>query len=149
MRIPKRCEYGMRAVFELALRNSSQPVRISEIAGAQDIPPRFLEVILNQLRHGGFVESRRGSAGGYMLARAADQITVGEVMEFMLGPLFGVDAKRRRRAGNTLFAGDYAFKHLWETVDKAVSSLCHSTSFAELVEYERAERTSTAPSYAI
>jgi Rrf2 family protein len=133
----------MRAVFELALRNSSQPVRISEIAGAQDIPPRFLEVIF------GFVESRRGSAGGYMLARAADQITVGEVMEFMLGPLFGVDAKRRRRAGNTLFAGDYAFKHLWEAVDKAVSSLCHSTSFAELVEYERAERTSTAPSYAI
>jgi Rrf2 family protein len=149
MRIPKRCEYALRAVFELALRNTSQPVRISEIAGAQDIPPRFLEVILNQLRHGGFVESRRGSAGGYMLARAADQITVGELMEFMLGPLFGVDARRGSGGGNRSFAGDCAFMHLWEAVDRAVSTLCHSTSFAELVEYEKAERTSAAPSYAI
>jgi Rrf2 family protein len=149
MRISKKCEYALRAVFELALRNTSQPVRISEIAGAQDIPQRFLEVILNQLRHGGFLESRRGSAGGYMLARAAEEITVGQVMEFMLGPLFGVDAKRGSGSGNRLFAGDCAFMHLWETVDKAVSSLCHSTSFAELVEYEEAERPSTAPSYAI
>ncbi|MHC4913666.1 MAG: RrF2 family transcriptional regulator [Planctomycetota bacterium] len=149
MRIPKKCEYALRALFELALRNTSQPVRISEIAGAQDIPQRFLEVILNQLRHAGFVESRRGSAGGYMLARAAKEITVGEVMEFMSGPLLGIDAKRGSSAGNRLFAGDCAFTHLWQTVDKAVSSLCHSTSFAELVEYEEAERPLTAPSYAI
>ncbi|MHC4646518.1 MAG: RrF2 family transcriptional regulator [Planctomycetota bacterium] len=149
MRIPKKCEYAMRAVFELALRNVSRPVRIGEIAAAQNIPPRFLEVILNQLRHAGFVESRRGSAGGYMLARAREQITVGEIMEFMLGPLFGIDAERGSRDANRSFAGDCAFVHLWETIDKAVSSLCHSTSFAELVEYEKTERGVAAPSYAI
>jgi Rrf2 family protein len=149
MRISKRCEYALRAVFELAFRNASQPVRISEIAGAQNIPSRFLEVILNEMKHAGFVESRRGKAGGYLLARPADEITVGEVMESMSGPLLGIDAKRGSSAGERLFAGDYAFTHLWETVDKAVSSLCHSTSFAELVEYEEAERPSTAPSYAI
>ena len=149
MRIPKKCEYALRAVFELALRNSRHPVRVSEIASAQDIPQRFLEVILNQLKHAGFVESRRGSAGGYMLARAAEDITVGEVVELMLGPLSGVDAGRSSGGRNRLFAGDCAFMHLWETVDKAVSSLCHSTSFAELVEYEKAQRPSTAPSYAI
>jgi Rrf2 family protein len=149
MRISKRCEYALRAVFELAFRNVNQPVKISEIAGAQNIPSRFLEVILNEMKHAGFVESRRGKAGGYLLARPADEITVGEVMESMSGPLLGIDSKRGSSAGNRLFAGDCAFMHLWETVDKAVSSLCHSTSFAELVEYEKAERISTAPSYAI
>jgi len=139
----------MRAIFELALRDTSRPVRISQIAAAQNIPPRFLEVILNQLRHGRFVDSRRGSAGGYMLARPPDQITVGEIMDFMLGPLFAIDAERGSRDANRSFTGDCAFAHLWQTIDKVVSSLCHSTTFAELVDYEKAERTSTLPTYAI
>ena len=77
MRISKKCQYALRAVFELAVRNTGQPVKIQQIAGAQNIPPRFLEVILNQLRHAGFVESRRGNEGGYMLAPGAEELTVG------------------------------------------------------------------------
>jgi len=86
MKISKRCQYALRAVFELGLRKTDQPVKIQEIAGAQNIPPRFLEVILNQLRHAGFVDSRRGSEGGYMLAQAPEDLTVGQVIRYIQGP---------------------------------------------------------------
>ena len=57
-----------------------EPMKIAEIAEIEQIPIRFLEAILNQLKGGGFVQSRRGAEGGYLLARPADKLTVGEVM---------------------------------------------------------------------
>lgn len=76
--VSKKCRYALRAIFELSLRDSAQPVKIQEIATAQSIPACFLEVILSELKHGGFVDSKRGSDGGYMLTRDACDLTVGE-----------------------------------------------------------------------
>jgi len=79
-------------VFELARRFRDQrPIKIANIASAQSIPKRFLEVILNELRQGGFVESRRGVDGGYLLARDPQQISVGEIIRFVDGNLAPVD----------------------------------------------------------
>jgi len=149
MRISKRCQYALKAVFELSVRDSDQPVKIQEIAGAQNIPPRFLEVILNQLRHAGFVESQRGSEGGYMLARAAEELTVGEVVQCIQGPIsLTADAAGQLDRGE-YFYGDYAFEQLWENINSAISQVCDKTTFAELVEYEKAQRTTNVPNYSI
>jgi Rrf2 family protein len=86
MNLSQKCQYAMRALFELARRQQQGPVRIGQIAGAQAIPVRFLEVILNELKHAGYVESRRGVQGGYMLAVPAGALTVGEVIRFVDGP---------------------------------------------------------------
>ena len=149
MRISKKCQYALSAVFELALRDTDQPVKIHDIAGAQNIPPRFLEVILNQLRHAGFVESRRGSEGGYMLARAAEDLTVGEVIEYLQGPISmpADDAQKANKSES--FYGNYAVELLWENVNRAISQICNNTTFAELIEYEKAKKTSTVPNYSI
>ncbi len=149
MRISKKCQYALSAVFELALRDTDQPVKIHDIAGAQNIPPRFLEVILNQLRHAGFVDSRRGSEGGYMLARAAEDLTVGEVIEYLQGPISmpADDAQKANKSES--FYGNYAFELLWENVNRAISQICNNTTFAELIEYEKAKKTSTVPNYSI
>lgn len=72
----------MKVVFELASRNPGERVEIQNIAEAQGISHRFLESILSELKHGGFVESRRGSEG-YMLTRDAKELTVGEVFEYI------------------------------------------------------------------
>jgi len=69
-------------VFELASRNPGERVEIQNIAEAQGKSHRFLESILSELKHGGFVESRRGSEG-YMLTRDAKELTVGEVFEYI------------------------------------------------------------------
>ena len=149
MKIPKRCQYALRAVFELGLRKPGQPVKIQEVAGAQNIPPRFLEAILNQLRHADFVDSRRGSEGGYMLAQAPEDLTVGQVIRCIQGPVSMTANDDRGPDERQSFYGDYAFNRLWENVNTAISEVCDNTTFAELIEYEKAKKTRTVPNYSI
>ena len=85
MNISVKGEYALHAVFDLALQPPGEPVRIADIARRQQIPQKFLELILAGLKQGGFVESRRGAEGGYLLAKPADSIIVGDVIRFMEG----------------------------------------------------------------
>ena len=145
-RITKKCRYALRAIFELALRDTRDPVKIQDIALSQAIPPRFLEVILAELKHGGFVESRRGNDGGYMLARPAYDLTVGEVISFLQG-------NARDTEGNVWHGvdlmGNYVFSKMWEEVSDAIANIYNSTTFADLVEQELAKRKTYVPNYAI
>ena len=86
MNISVKGEYALQAIFDLASQRPGEPVRIADIARRQKIPQKFLELILAGLKQGGFVESRRGAEGGYLLARAAESITVGEVLRSVEGP---------------------------------------------------------------
>ena len=83
MLITKKNQYALRAIFELAKHNGKGPQKISEIAKAQAIPEKFLEVILNQLKGSGLVDSKRGFYGGYYLIRSPEKITVGDIMRFL------------------------------------------------------------------
>ena len=83
MQVSKKSQYALRAVFELAWRNQDEPIKARNIARAQGISPRFVEIILHELKNGGFVESRRGNAGGFVLGRPAGEITV---LEFFFLP---------------------------------------------------------------
>jgi Rrf2 family protein len=145
-KISQKCRYGLRAIFELALRHTSEPVKIQNIASAQAIPQRFLEIILSELKQGGFVESRRGSNGGYMLARSADDLTVGEVISFLQG-----DNRKVEQAGNRIrkLRGDYVFSRLWKEVSHAVSNVYGATTFAEMVREELDHSQAYTANYAI
>ena len=79
----KKNQYAIQAIYELAKHMGKGPRKISEIAKAQNIPVRFLEVILSQLKGSGFVESKRGFYGGYTLVQPPSKITVGDVLRFM------------------------------------------------------------------
>ncbi len=144
--VSKKCRYALRAIFELSLRDTTEPVKVQDIAAAQAIPPRFLEVILAELKHANFVESRRGSDGGYILAKAADEITVGEVLDFLHG---GTRNSTKSSHPNSYLVGDYAFSRLWQDVTAAVSNIYDGITFADLVEEELAHRTMYVPNYAI
>src|SRR5712691_4065779 len=120
MNISVKAEYALEAIFDLSAQNPGEPVKIADIARRQQIPQKFLELILASLKQGGFVESRRGAEGGYRLARPADQITVAQVLKFVEG---GRKAKR---------TSPDAFTDLWKRVDAAVSSIVDRTTFAEL-----------------
>src|ERR1700724_274461 len=86
MNISVKGEYALQAIFDLCAQPPGQPVKIAEIAARQKIPQKFLELILASLKQGGFVESRRGAEGGYLLARAADSLSGGEGGHFIEGP---------------------------------------------------------------
>ena len=145
-RITKRCRYALRAIFELALRDTTDPVKIQDIALSQGIPPRFLEVILAELKHGGFVESRRGNDGGYMLVRPANDLTVGEVIGFLQG---SARSNARTDRQKLVLMGDYVFSKMWGNVSDAIADIYNSTTFADLVEQELAKRKNYVPNYAI
>lgn len=149
IRISRKCEYALKAVFELSVRSNGHPVKIHHIAAAQNIPPRFLEVILNELRHAGLVQSRRGNVGGYMLARRPEQLTVRQVVEHIDGPIAPNTRNDERPNVVDYFYGDNAFGQLWENVAKAVAGICENTSIAELVETEKRSRAKTIVDYAI
>src|SRR5579862_4510017 len=96
MNISVKGEYALQAIYDLATQPPGEPVRIADIARRQKIPQKFLELILASLKQGGFVESRRGAEGGYLLARPADVMTVGEVLRFVEGPQQGKHRPRRK-----------------------------------------------------
>ena len=86
MNISVKGEYALQAIFDLASQRPGEPVKIADIARRQRIPQKFLELILSGLKQGGFVESRRGAEGGYLLARSPESISIGEVLRFIEGP---------------------------------------------------------------
>jgi Rrf2 family cysteine metabolism transcriptional repressor len=124
MNISVKGEYALQAVLDLSIQRESRPVKIADIARRQKIPQKFLELILANLKQGGFVESRRGAEGGYLLARAPNEITIGEVLRFFEGPQDGKTRTRKR--------GDTPFSDLWRRVDKAISDVIDTTTFADL-----------------
>ncbi len=90
MRTTAKADYAVRAAVELAAAGAGDPVKAEQISEAQSIPLNFLENILAELRRGGIVESRRGAAGGYLLGRPAEEITVADVIRAVEGPLANV-----------------------------------------------------------
>jgi Rrf2 family transcriptional regulator, cysteine metabolism repressor len=147
--VSQKCQYSIRAVFELAKRNGRGPVKIVDIAEAQAIPLRFLEIILHQLRRAGFVQSRRGAMGGYLLARQPETITVGEIVRFVEGPLAPVACMTDKAAGACALDGACAFIGMWTQVATAMSEVYDRTSFQDLVDNEAANKNAASFTYSI
>jgi Rrf2 family protein len=87
MQIPRRVDYGLRAVIYLSGQESDRCCSIAEIAKQQGVPKKFLEKIVQDLVRGGLIKSKRGSAGGYQLARAPEAISFCDVIEAIEGPI--------------------------------------------------------------
>lgn len=142
-------EYALRAVFDLASQPAGHPIKIADIARRQSIPQKFLELILAGLKQGGFVESRRGADGGYLLSRPPDSLTVGEVLRFVEGRQEDRRGERRHDRNGPPTAPESPFSDLWRQVDSAVSDILDSTSFAHLVRTWDEKHTRFVPNWEI
>ena len=98
MKLSVRGEYALRALLVLAreFQADQTVVRIQEVSRRQNIPKRFLEQILNDLKSAGIVESKRGVAGGYRLRRAPERVTLAEIIRHIEGPLAPVSCVSER-----------------------------------------------------
>ena len=133
LRTHKKEQYALRAILELAKHSGSGPLKISEIAKAQAIPLRFLEVILSQLRGSGFVESKRGYTGGYYLLKQPDQLTVGDILRFMQGdddPIHKISCMSKQECP---FDCDCAFVPMWRKINNAIFKIYDETTFQDLL----------------
>ncbi|MBL8294498.1 MAG: Rrf2 family transcriptional regulator [Bryobacterales bacterium] len=124
LNISVKGEYALLALLDLATQRPGEPIKIASIARRQKIPQKFLELILAGLKQGGFVESRRGADGGYLLARSPENLYVGEVLRYMEGGRGNKGGLRRKP--------DSPFSELWRDVDSAVSNILDHRTFAEV-----------------
>jgi Rrf2 family protein len=145
MNISVKSEYALKAIFDLAAQSlilprgsKMPPVKIADIAKRQKIPQKFLELILAGLKQNGFVDSRRGAEGGYLLAKQPDSITVGEVLR----------AVESARGGGKRGKED-PFGPIWQRVDAAVSGVLDETSFGELARSWKAKHGKYIPNWEI
>jgi Rrf2 family protein len=130
VRTTARADYAVRAAVELAAAAGDSPVTAERIAQAQGIPLNFLENILLDLRRTGIVESRRGQAGGYLLARPADEISVADVIRAVEGPLANV-------RGISPDALDYAgsaekLRDVWVALRASVRNVLEQVTLADV-----------------
>jgi len=133
----KKYQYAIRAIFELAKHMGKGPRKISDIAKAQEIPVRFLEVILSQLKGSGFVESKRGFYGGYTLVRPPNEISVGDVLRFMSGQYERVDGMTDQSKDNFSLNVDVTFSSMVNRAREAVFDVYDQTTIQNLLDNEK------------
>ncbi len=129
VRVSAKVDYALRAMLELAAAGGL--VKGEQLATAQGIPQKFLESILLDLRHAELVSSRRGVEGGYALGRAADSISVADVIRAVEGPLATV---RGSRPEDVEYRGAAAaLQPLWLDLRSAMRDVLERTTLAQLV----------------
>lgn len=132
MKISSKAEYACLAVLALAQAYpSAPPLRIREIADRHGIPSRYLVQILLQLKGAGLVHSTRGAAGGYHLARSPEEISVGEVLDAIEGPVEPVTPR------DPDSPAAQALADVWQAAAEARREVLERTSFAELIAAAR------------
>lgn len=149
MIISIKCQYALRAVYEIARSNHGGVVTIGDIATAQRVPRRYLEGILNQLRKSGLLEAQRGRSGGYRLAKGADEITVGEVVSLIDGPIRAVVCVEEAKSTDCPMREDCVFLPTWQKVQQAIDQALNSTDFQHLVKLEKEKQETGCLNYAI
>ncbi|MEU9106156.1 Rrf2 family transcriptional regulator [Streptomyces xanthophaeus] len=130
MRISARADYAVRAALQLAASQDDGPLKAEAIADAQDIPHKFLEGILNDMRRGGLVLSQRGGNGGYRLAKPAESISIADVIRVVDGPLVSV---RGVRPPDLSYTGPAeALLPLWIALRANVREILDGVSLADV-----------------
>ena len=134
----KKKQYALRAMYELAKHYGGGKMKMAQIAKAQSIPERFLEVILVELKNGGFIASKRGFNGGYELLQPPHQLTVGMVMRYLTRDAKPTECMAPLPETNCPFQGQCAFYPMWKKVKDAMFQVFDDTTFQDLLDGEPA-----------
>ena len=139
MKLSTRTRYGIRAVIELAQHESDRPLQLKLIAERQEISIKYLEQLMSLLRSAGFVRSVRGSKGGYVLARPANQIRLSEVFRSLEGTVTTTECIEDTDVCER--SADCVAREIWMEVEAAIHQVLDATTLADLVNRTR-RRTS-------
>jgi Rrf2 family protein len=140
--ISQKAKYALRALLALSRAPRGQTIFIGEIAETQNIPKKFLEQILLELKRHGIVESRRGKAGGYALFRPADMVTFGEVLRIVDGPIAPLPCLSNtayRRCADCTDETNCEIRRTFAHVAEATRAVLDSTSIADAVRESEEE----------
>jgi Rrf2 family protein len=135
VKITYKGDYALKAILELSVRyedNKNAVIPINEIAKFGDMPKKFLEQILLTLVRGGLVKSKRGAGGGFTLSRPPENITVGDVIRLIEGPIEPIECVNDGYKG-CADVKSCILRSVWKEVAGAISIVVDTLTFKELV----------------
>ena len=134
--LSQKAKYALRALLTLAERPVGEPLLIADIAARQNLPRKFLELILLDLKHHGLLHSKRGKNGGYTLARAPSEISFGQVVRIIDGPLASVLCASQtayRRCDDCRDEANCAVRKVFRRVRDATAAILDNHTLADAV----------------
>ncbi|HSC88399.1 MAG TPA: RrF2 family transcriptional regulator [Polyangiaceae bacterium] len=135
MKLSSKGRYAVRALFDIAFFNQGRPTQVKDIAERQAIPPRFLEQIFQDLKRAGIVGSKRGPQGGYVLARPANEIPLGEVVAVIEGPVALSEAGARNgRETGTAADGQRVTDAVFDELATRIVACLNSVTLADVCD---------------
>lgn len=137
MKLSTKGRYGLRAMLDVALHADEELVSISSIASRQSISEAYLEQLMSKLKKAGLIESQRGAAGGYRLAKRPDEICVGDVLRALEGNLDAVACPGIVDEGSCEGAELCVTKYVWQRINESITKTVDSISLCDLVKESR------------
>ncbi|MFQ5456280.1 MAG: RrF2 family transcriptional regulator [Nitrospirota bacterium] len=137
MKFSAKGEYGVMAMFVLAMNTGRGPIQLKTIAEKQRIPIKFLEQVMSVLKKSGFIESIRGSQGGYILAKPSEKIKLGDVIQAIDGPIRPMNCVSEEKSSSCFQAEDCVFKDVWEEVKLSLLNTLNSVTLKDMCERQR------------
>jgi|SRR6185369_2305861 len=140
MNITAQEEYGLRCLLRVAMHESGDPMRTQEVAAAEGLSLEYAAKLMRILKNGGFVASTRGSAGGYLLARPAAEISVWQVLEELGGPLYEEKfcESHTGMQRSCMHSTDCSIRALWRNMNGILKTALSAISLADLTRNEGA-----------
>ncbi len=138
MKLSTKGRYGLRALIDLARYSEVEPVSISSISERQDISERYLEQLMAMLKRAGIIKSIRGAGGGYVLAKAQKDISVGDVLRALEGNLNPVECSGFIDGEGCEAAGGCVTKYVWQRINESINRTVDEIKLEQLVNESKA-----------
>lgn len=127
MKISTKGRYGLTIMMELARNVEGRPLSLKSIAKTNELSEHYLEQLVSPLRNAGLVKSIRGAYGGYVLAKDAAEITAGDIIRVLEGPISPIEFEEEE---------DPAKRHLWLRIRDSISEVLDTTTLEDLINYQ-------------
>jgi len=138
MKLTYKGDYALKAILDLCLHaQKGRVVPLTDIARRQDIPLQFLEHIMLALKKAGYIQSKTGKRGGFLLSKAPESITLGEIIRLIEGPVEPIACGAGEGSSGCAEEGRCAFQEVWVRVTGAVSGIVDSVTFAQIIRRSR------------
>ena len=137
MKLSTKGRYGLRAMIDMARYSEEEPVSISSIAVRQGISEGYLEQLVSLLKKAGLVKSIRGAGGGYILARAMDDISVGDILRALEGSLEPVRCAAFYSEEGCMASDGCVTKYVWQKINESINRTVDEMKLNELVRESR------------
>ncbi|MDI9476627.1 MAG: RrF2 family transcriptional regulator [Natronincolaceae bacterium] len=134
MKLSTKGRYGLKAMFDLAVHDGEGPIPLKNIAERQRVSDHYLEQLIAELRKSGLVKSVRGAQGGYMLAHKPSEITVGDIIRVLEGPLGPSDCVLENGPIQCNNADHCIAKTVWEKIQTSISDVIDFITLQDMLD---------------